>query len=83
MVVPSTLLARLATSVVRLAIFLATVHKRLLMVTFLVMSLILVSPLSWHQLLPSHRFPWDRHRSIGLDELLINHVESVIAISYL
>jgi len=55
MVVPLTLLARLAISVVRPATFLATVHKKLPMVTFLVMSLILVPPLSWHLLLPSHR----------------------------
>jgi len=46
----STLLARLATSAENLVISLATAHRRLLMVTFLVMLSILVL-LQSHQLL--------------------------------
>jgi len=67
----STLLARLATNVENLVTSLATAHRRLQMVTFLVMLSILVSP-QWRQLLLSHRSLRDRHCSIGLDELSIN-----------
>jgi len=55
----SMLPARLATNVENLVTSLATAHRRLPMVTFLVMLSILVSP-QWHQLLLSHRSLRDR-----------------------
>lgn len=72
MEVLSTLLARLAISVESPVTSLATAHRRLPTVTFLVMLSILVLPLWSRQLLPSHRSSPDRHCSIGLDELSIN-----------
>jgi len=65
----STLLARPATNVVRLVIFLATAHKRLPMVSCLAM---LVSvPLQWlHLSLLLLRSAVDLHCLIGHDELL-------------
>jgi len=66
----STLPARLAINAENLVTSLATAHRRLLMVTFLVMLSILVL-LQWHQLPLSPRSLRDRHCSIGLDELLI------------